>query len=61
MPSLRLLWDNALRRRELVATNVGDLREGTLWIIGKEKTQQQSIDRRKINIYSYQKHDSELR
>jgi integrase/recombinase XerC len=41
---LRLLWDNALRRGELVATNVGDLREGKLWIIGKGKTQQQSID-----------------
>jgi integrase/recombinase XerC len=40
---LRLLWDNALRRGELVATNVGDLREGKLWIIGKGKTQQQSI------------------
>jgi integrase/recombinase XerC len=41
---LRLLWDNALRRGELVATNVGDFREGKLWIIGKGKTQQQSID-----------------
>jgi integrase/recombinase XerC len=41
---LRLLWDNALRRGELVATNIGDLRDGKLWIIGKGKTQQQSID-----------------
>jgi integrase/recombinase XerC len=41
---LRLLWDNALRRGELVATNVEDLRDGKLWIIGKGKTQQQSID-----------------
>jgi integrase/recombinase XerC len=41
---LRLLWDNALRRGELVATNVGDFREGKLWIIGKGKMQQQSID-----------------
>jgi integrase/recombinase XerC len=41
---LRLLWDNALRRGELVATNIGDFREGKLWIIGKGKTQQQSID-----------------
>jgi integrase/recombinase XerC len=41
---LRLLWDNALRRGELVATNVGDFREGKLWIIGKGKTQAQSID-----------------
>ena len=41
---LRLLWDNALRRGELVATNIGDLREGKLWIIGKGKTQANSID-----------------
>jgi integrase/recombinase XerC len=41
---LRLLWDNALRRGELVATNIGDFRDGKLWIIGKGKTQQQSID-----------------
>jgi len=41
---LRLLWDNALRRGELVAVNIGDLRDGKLWIIGKGKSQQQSID-----------------
>jgi integrase/recombinase XerC len=41
---LRLLWDNALRRGELVATNIGDFRDEKLWIIGKGKTQRQSID-----------------
>ncbi len=33
-----------MRRGELVATNIGDLRDGKLWIIGKGKMQQQSID-----------------
>ena len=32
------------RRGELVATNVGDFKDGKLWIIDKGKTQQQSID-----------------
>jgi integrase/recombinase XerC len=41
---LRLLWDNALRRGELVAANVGDFRDGQLWIVGKGKLQKCSID-----------------
>jgi integrase/recombinase XerC len=41
---LRLLWDNALRRGELVAANVADLRDERLWIVGKGKLQQESID-----------------
>ena len=34
---LRLLWDNALRRSEVVAIDIGDisLRERTIWIKGK--------------------------
>jgi integrase/recombinase XerC len=41
---LRLLWDNALRRGELVAANVGDFRDGQLWIVGKGKLQKSLID-----------------
>ncbi len=41
---LRLLWDNALRRGELVAANVGDFRDGQLWIVGKGKSQKCAID-----------------
>jgi integrase/recombinase XerC len=41
---LRLLWDNALRRGEVVAANVEDFRDGQLWIIGKGKTQKGAID-----------------
>jgi integrase/recombinase XerC len=41
---LRLLWDNALRRGELVAADVGDFRDGQLWILGKGKSQKCSID-----------------
>lgn len=41
---LRLLWDNALRRGELVAANIEDFRDGQLWIVGKGKTQLQAID-----------------
>jgi len=44
---LRLLWDNALRRNEIVNLNVGDFnaREKTLAILGKGKgTQKQVID-----------------
>jgi integrase/recombinase XerC len=41
---LRLLWDNALRRGELVATDVADFRDGQLWIVGKGKSQKTAID-----------------
>jgi integrase/recombinase XerC len=41
---LRLLWDNALRRGELVAADVGDFKDGQLWIVGKGKSQKSSID-----------------
>jgi integrase/recombinase XerC len=41
---LRLLWDNALRRGEVVATNLDDLRDGRLWIIGKGKLELESIE-----------------
>jgi integrase/recombinase XerC len=44
---LRLLWDNALRRNEIVNLNVGDfnLKEKTLSILGKGKgTQKQVVD-----------------
>ena len=43
---MRLLWDNAIRCGELVATNVQDFDavNGQLWIVGKGRTQKQSID-----------------
>jgi integrase/recombinase XerC len=41
---LRLLWDNALRRGELVAADVGDFRDGQLWIVGKGKSQKCAIN-----------------
>jgi integrase/recombinase XerC len=41
---LRLLWDNAIRRGELVSTNIEDFRDGKLWIMRKGKLQKQSID-----------------
>jgi integrase/recombinase XerC len=41
---LRLLWDNAIRRGELVSTNIEDFRDGRLWILRKGKLQKQPID-----------------
>jgi integrase/recombinase XerC len=41
---LRLLWDNAIRRGELVSTNIEDFRDGKLWILRKGKLQKQPID-----------------
>ena len=43
---MRLLWDNAIRCGELVATNVQDFDavNGQLWIVSKGRTQKQSID-----------------
>jgi integrase/recombinase XerC len=41
---LRLLWDNAIRRGELVSTNIEDFRDGKLWILRKGKRQKQPID-----------------
>ena len=51
---LRLLWDNALRRGELVAANIEDFRDGQLWIVGKGKTQLQSIDLAARTVYALQ-------
>jgi integrase/recombinase XerC len=41
---LRLLWDNAIRRGELVSTNIEDFRDERLWILRKGKLQKQPID-----------------
>jgi integrase/recombinase XerC len=41
---LRLLWDNAIRRGELVSTNIEDFRDDRLWILRKGKLQKQPID-----------------
>jgi integrase/recombinase XerC len=43
---LRLLWDNALRRAEVCQANVEDFDPNgcRLWILGKGKTQRESID-----------------
>jgi integrase/recombinase XerC len=41
---LRLLWDNALRRGEIVATNLEHFRDGKLWIIGKGKLELEAIE-----------------
>ena len=41
---LRLLWDNAIRRGELVSTNIEDFRDGKLWILRKGQIQKQPID-----------------
>jgi integrase/recombinase XerC len=51
---LRLLWDNALRRGELVAANIEDFRDGKLWITGKGKLQQQAIDLPARTVYALQ-------
>ena len=41
---LRLLWDNAIRRGELVSTNIEDFRDDRLWILRKGQIQKQPID-----------------
>jgi integrase/recombinase XerC len=43
---LRLLWDNALRREEVIAINTADYssQEGRLMILGKGQIDKQSID-----------------
>ncbi|NEQ77952.1 MAG: tyrosine-type recombinase/integrase [Okeania sp. SIO2C9] len=42
---LRLLWDNALRRSEVVAINIGDLNlsDRTIWIKGKGRQDKERI------------------
>jgi integrase/recombinase XerC len=41
---LRLLWDNAIRRGELVSTNIEDFRDDRLWVLRKGQIQKQPID-----------------
>jgi integrase/recombinase XerC len=43
---LRLLWDNALRREEVIAIDLSDYlpQEGRLMILGKGQIDKQSID-----------------
>lgn len=49
---LRLLWDNALRRGEIAATNVGDFDAAgkKLWIKGKGKIQKAAINLNPVTV-----------